>query len=308
MRDPGLRSEHRAELQVGALVLVSLVAMVAGIVWITGADIGGERFRFHVLAPEAAQVSGGSRVYLHGVDVGAVQNVRLVPEGALLQVEVRGEVSLPADSRALIKPSGFLGSQMVQLVPGGASRAVSPGDTIAGGTGEDLQTVAAELSSQAEAVLERTARVLSDTTVASLQSSARDLSGSMAELRGLVESERETLQALVRSLRRTSENLSAATDSPRLERTVAQIDTLTARLSRTSAELDASSESLNSILAKMDRGEGTLGKLVNDDRLYERATAAAENLQAASEEIALLSQDLRQNPDKYLGNLKFSVF
>lgn len=308
MRDPGLRSEHRAELQVGALVLVSLVAMVAGIVWITGADIGGERFRFHVLAPEAAQVSGGSRVYLHGVDVGAVQNVRLVPEGALLQVEVRGEVSLPADSRALIKPSGFLGSQMVQLVPGGASRAVSPGDTIAGGTGEDLQTVAAELGSQAEAVLERTARVLSDTTVASLQASARDLSGSMAELRGLVESERETLEALVRSLRRTSENLSAATDSPRLERTVAQIDTLTARLSRASAELDASGESLNSILAKMDRGEGTLGKLVNDDRLYERATAAAENLQAASEEIALLSQDLRQNPEKYLGNLKFSVF
>ncbi len=308
MRDPGLRSEHRAELQVGALVLVSLVAMVAGIVWITGADIGGERFRFHVLAPEAAQVSGGSRVYLHGVDVGAVQNVRLVPEGALLEVEVRGEVSLPADSRALIKPSGFLGSQMVQLVPGGASRAVSPGDTIAGGTGEDLQTVAAELGSQAEAVLERTARVLSDTTVASLQASARDLSGSMAELRGLVESERETLQALVRSLRRTSENLSAATDSPRLERTVAQIDTLTARLGRASAELDASGESLNSILAKMDRGEGTLGKLVNDDRLYERATAAAENLQAASEEIALLSQDLRENPEKYLGNLKFSVF
>lgn len=308
MRDPGLRSEHRAELQVGALVLVSLVAMVAGIVWITGADIGGERFRFHVLAPEAAQVSGGSRVYLHGVDVGSVQSVRLVPEGALLQLEVRGEVTLPADSRAVIKPSGFLGSQMVQLTPGGAARAVSPGDTIAGGTGEDLQAVATQLGSQAETVLERTARVLSDTTVSSLRSSARDLAGSMAELRGLVESERETLAAMLRSLRRTSENLSAATDSPHLERTVAHLDTLTARLSRTSEELDASTESLNSILAKMDRGEGTLGKLVNDDRLYEKATAAAENLQAASEEIALLSQDLRQNPEKYLGNLKFSVF
>lgn len=308
MRDPGLRSEHRAELQVGALVLAALVSMVAGLVWITGVDLGGDRFRFHVLAPEAAGVSGGSRVFLHGVDVGSVQGVRLMRDGALLELEVSGEVSLPADSRALIKPSGFLGSQMVELVAGGASSVVSPGDTIAGGTGDDLQTVATRLGDQAETVLERTARVLSDTTVASLRSGARDLSGTMAELRGLVESERQTLEALVRSLRRTSENLSAATDSPHLKRTVAQLDTLTSRLSRTSEDLDASSQSLNSILAKMDSGEGTLGMLVNDERLYEEATAAAENLRAASEEVALLSQDLRQNPEKYLGSLNFSVF
>lgn len=308
MRDPGLRSEHRAELQVGGLVLVSLLALAAGLVWITGADLGGERYGFHVFAPSAAQVSTGSRVYLHGVDVGSVQGVRLGGSGVLLDLEVQGTVSLPVDSRAVIKPSGFLGSQMVELVPGGAEMAVSPGDTISGGTTADLQSVATRLSDRAETVLERTARVLSDTTVESLRSSAGDLSGTMAELRGLVESEREVLAALIRNLERTSDRLAAATDSPRLSRTAARIDTLTARLAATSAELDATSESLSSILAKMDQGEGTLGRLVNDGRLYEQAAAAAENLSAASEEITLLSRDLRENPEKYLGGLKFSVF
>ena len=304
MRDPGLRSEHRAELQVGGLVLLALAALAAGLVWITGADLGGDRYGFHVFAPNAAQVSTGSRVYLHGVDVGSVQAVRLGASGVLLDLEVRGTVSLPTDSRAVIKPSGFLGSQMVELVPGGADRTVSPGDTIAGGTSADLQSVATRLGDRAETVLDRTARILSDTTVSSLRSSAGDLSGTMRELRGLVEGERETLAALIRNLERTSDRLAAATDSP----SMARIDSLTARLAATSAELDATSASLNSLLAKMDRGEGTLGRLVNDERLYEQATAAAENLRAASEEIALLSRDLRQNPEKYLGELKFSVF
>ena len=304
MRDPGLRSEHRAELQVGGLVLLALVALAAGLVWITGADLGGERFRFHVLAPNAAQVSTGSRVFLHGVDVGSVQGVELGASGVLLDLEVQGSVSLPTDSRAVIKPSGFLGSQMVELVPGGADRTVSPGDTIAGGTSADLQSVATRLGDRAETVLDRTTRLLSDTTVASLSSSADDLSGTMRELRGLVESEREALAALIRNLERTSGHLAAATDSP----SRARIDSLTARLAATSAELDATSASLSSILEKMDRGEGTLGRLVNDVRLYEEATAAAENLRMASEEISLLSRDLRQNPEKYLGELKFSVF
>lgn len=308
MRDPGLRSEHRAELQVGALVLASLVALAVGLVWITGVDLGGERIRFHVMAPEAAQVSGGSRVFLHGVDVGSVNRVELSEDGAVLDLEVQGNVSLPADSRAVIKPSGFLGSQMVELLPGGAEERLHPGDTIAGGTGADLQSVATRLGSQAETVLERTGRLLSDTTVSSLRSGADDLAGTMAELHALVEGERESLAALIENLRRTSDGLAAATDSPHLQRTVARLDSLTARLGRSSDQLGEASESLRSILEKTDRGEGTLGKLVNDDRLYERATAAAENLQAATEEITLLTQDLRQNPKKYLGNLKVSIF
>jgi hypothetical protein len=48
--------------------------------------------------------------------------------------------------------------------------------------------------------------------------------------------------------------------------------------------------------------------MVNDGELYDRLTAATENIQVASEEIALLTRDVRADPDKYLKDLKFSVF
>ncbi len=307
MRDPGLRSEHTAELQVGGLVLAAIVVLVAGVVWITGVDIGGEQFRFYVTSPQAAQVSEGSRVYLHGVDVGSVRNVGLAERGIVLELEVSGDVAIPEDSRAEIAPSGFLGSQMVNLIPGGAERRLTAGDTIAGGTGSDLQGLARDLGHRAEDVLDRTARVLSDTAIRSLNSGADDLAGTLHELRALVEEERSTLRTLVENLDRTSENLAGAT-GPELRSTVGRLDSLTAELNRTSEELTASSRSLSSILAKVDRGDGSLGRLVNDEGLYRSMTAAAENLQSASEEIALLSRDLRENPEKYLRDLKFSVF
>lgn len=308
MRDPGLRSEHRAELQVGLLVLLAAAALVAGVVWITGADVGGDRFRFNALAPDAAQVSSGARVYLHGVDVGSVSGVSLADRGVVLGLEVSGDVELPRDSRAVIEPSGFLGSQMVRLVPGGAQERLAAGDTIAAGPGPSLQSVATRLGGRAEDVLDRTARILSDSTVRALRTGADDLSGTLRELRSLVRAERETIGRLLESLNRTSENLERATSGPELERTLGRIDSLTRELNRTSEGLTASSESLASILEKADRGEGSLGKLVNDDRLYERVTAAAGNLQSASEEIAALSKDIRQRPERYLEGIRFSVF
>lgn len=308
MRDPGLRSEHKAELQVGLLVLLAIVGLVAGVAWITGADIGGERFQLHALAPDAAQVSRGSRVYLHGVDVGSVNQVRLTERGVVLVLDVTSDVTIPVDSRAVIEPSGFLGSQMVQLRPGGADRLLSGGDTISAGTGASLQSMATELGGRAEEVLQRTARILSDSTVEALQSGAGDLSATLEGTRRLVEREREAVGRLLESLNTTSSNLARATSGPELERTLARIDSLTRELNRTSEGLDASSESLASILEKVDRGEGSLGRLVNDGRLYEKVAAAAENLQAASEEVALLTRDIRRRPERYLSGVSFSVF
>lgn len=308
MRDPGLRSEHRAELQVGGLVLASLAALVAGVIWITGTDVTGQRYTLHAVTETAARVSEGGRVYVRGVDVGSVRRVHLAGDRVLLDLDLTSDVSLPRDSRAVIESSGFLGNQILRIVPGRSTETLAPGDTLAAATSPDLQGLATSLGEQAESVLSRASRLLSDSTVGALQGGASDLSASMADLRRLVESERETLHRLIENLEATSGRLSRAASGPHLENTVARLDTLTRRLAAASDDLDASSRSLASILQKVDAGRGSLGRLVNDDRLYDRAAAAAENLRSASEEIGLLTRDIRKRPERYLRELKFSVF
>lgn len=308
MRDPGLRSQQRLELQVGALLIVAFVGLVAGILWISGARFGGNEMTLYVAADDAASVAEGSVVMLRGVPVGAVEEVRLVGDGVVIRLKASPKGRLSSDTYASFETAGFLGQMIVGLRPGSADDDLVSGDTIPATVLPGLTSLADQLGDQAGNVLERTQRLLSDDLIASVKSGAGAFAGTMSDLEAMLERQSQTLEQLIGSLASMTAQLSAATDGPELERTVANIDSLTARLSSASEQFVASSEALASILQKIDTGEGSMGKLVNDPVLYDRMAAAMENMQAATEEIALLTKDIREQPQRYLAGLKISVF
>jgi phospholipid/cholesterol/gamma-HCH transport system substrate-binding protein len=308
MRDPGLRNQYRTELQVGALLLLSFIALVLGIGWISGARPGGDRLTVYAVAPEAAAVTEGTRVSLLGVDVGEVTRVQLQQDAVVLELIITFDGSIPRDTRGEIRTSGFLGTMVVALEPGAASEVLTVGDTIQAAAAAGLQDLAGALGTKAGDLLAQSRKLLSDTLISDMHATAGSLAAGTEHLRILLEREATALESLIEALDRAAQELAEATSGPEIDRTVANIDSLTGRLAVASDDLGASSRSLASILEKVDRGEGTLGRIVNDPGLYDRLTAATENIQVASEEIALLTRDLREQPEKYLKDLKFSVF
>lgn len=67
---------------------------------------------------------------------------------------------------------------------------------------------------------------------------------------------------------------------------MARIDTSVAELAKVTAELQV-------VLERINKGEGTVGKLVQDPAMY-------ENLLRTSKNIELLLQDVRLNPKRYI--------
>jgi phospholipid/cholesterol/gamma-HCH transport system substrate-binding protein len=57
-------------------------------------------------------------------------------------------------------------------------------------------------------------------------------------------------------------------------------------------------EKLNGVISGIQNGKGSLGKLTQDDQLY-------DNLNKTSENLNILVEDLKANPKRYLN---FSVF
>ena len=83
-------------------------------------------------------------------------------------------------------------------------------------------------------------------------------------------------------LEATSGNLAVFSDS------LTQID-----INSIATNLETTLESFNSIINKFNNGEGSIGKLINDENLY-------GNLEAASKELEELLRDLKENPKRYV--------
>jgi phospholipid/cholesterol/gamma-HCH transport system substrate-binding protein len=113
---------------VGALVL--LIAGVFAWFAYTTTGLGGRQgYEVGAQFAQVGSLSTGSDVRLSGVKVGTVTALALDPKSFLADVRfsVARSIEIPDDSVAQITSEGLLGSQFLNVVPGGSDTMVKPG-------------------------------------------------------------------------------------------------------------------------------------------------------------------------------------
>jgi phospholipid/cholesterol/gamma-HCH transport system substrate-binding protein len=163
---------------------------------------------------------------------------------------------------------------------------------------------------QAETVMGRVEKLLSDATVKNLsdtaanaQASSRDLRKLMADVSVAVAEQRKQLSTLEASFQKSATGLERVTTGPELDRTLKRLDTVGERMDTVTQSLGRSAASVETVTSRFARGEGTAGKLMTDDELYRRLNEAVSNMNQATVSLNQLAQDLQKNPKKYI-NLK----
>lgn len=282
------------ELRVGIFVLVGLIS-VFGVLFLT-TDPAYFRGRYIVTTTvdHAGGVRQGDPVQMRGVNIGRVHRFGLVDEGVEIALEIEGQWDIPTDSRTRISGTGLLGGRTIEVVRGDSQEVLPPGGRIPGTSTGDLTEEAQELSTEARSTLGRVQALLSEPTVNALQGSAQELDTLLTELSAFAREQRVQVERLTQSLNRSAEGLEAASEAgPDAARAIARADSALAQLNETGATLDRAATSLDSVFARLDRGEGTLGRLARDDSLY-------VNLNRAAESVFRLTEDLRENPGRYV--------
>lgn len=69
-------------------------------------------------------------VEISGVEVGKVDNIKLVNYDAVVTLRIRQEIKLQEDAIASIRTKGLLGERYVEISPGGSDKLIEPGDTL----------------------------------------------------------------------------------------------------------------------------------------------------------------------------------
>ena len=205
--------ERRLEMKVGALVLAAVVGMV-GLLWLMGELRTGSATPLPVDFQHTGNVVQGAPVKLGGVQVGRVDEIRLLPErrdarGAPLPVRMELDItpearaSLHQDATVLVATVGPLGEPYLELNPGSSDAPPLPAGAALRGTD----------APRLEVVMQQIARFL-DTMSAMLEKdpeAVRNLAANVSRLAGtldtLLTENRGDLRSLTADLTATAKDL-----------------------------------------------------------------------------------------------------
>jgi phospholipid/cholesterol/gamma-HCH transport system substrate-binding protein len=284
-----MRRRTRNITALGALTLLAAALFVWGMNYLLGNPILQGGMDLAVRLDDGAGLKRGDRVQVQGVEIGLVRNVNLTTAGkVLVDLRLQGDLALPTDTRALIQGDVF-GAHTVQLEPGTSLLRLGDGDTIQGAAAPQITDIAADLSERATAVLTGVDSLLSPTALKDVHATAAVLPEGAAELRAAF----AELRAAAAALRRTAEGVEEARTGEAVTGAATEIERSAVALTAAVAKVDSSFDALSSVLAKIDRGDGTLGRLVNDSTLYVGFTQAVR-------EMGLLAADIRERPGRYI--------
>ena len=303
---PVARAKDKA-VWVGVFVVFGLLAVLLSLFVFTDAALFRGRYIVTTRVPNAGGIRRGDPVQMRGVNIGRVQRFKIGHDDVEIRLEIEGEYDVPADSKVMLKSAGIVGGMVADIIPGTSDKMVGNGDSLPGASETSMTALATRLSTQVETVLNRMESVFDKPTIDSVHSSSAELNQVLKTLNATVTEQRRVLRDITASLQKSSASAEKLTSAPEWDRSLKRVDSITEqaavvtkRLDGVSTTLEQSSQSMKTVLGRVDRGEGTLGKLTKDDKLYDRLSEAALNMNQASVNLSKLADDIRKDPKRYL--------
>lgn len=127
-------AQRSIEIMVGLFILAGGAALLFLALQVSGLTFKAQSETYVVDAyfNDAGGLSARGRVSLAGVQVGRIREVSLdqsrFQARVVMEIDARFD-AIPADSSAIIRTSGLLGEQYIDISPGGDMASLADGDT-----------------------------------------------------------------------------------------------------------------------------------------------------------------------------------
>jgi phospholipid/cholesterol/gamma-HCH transport system substrate-binding protein len=291
--------------RLGAFLFAALVILGVFIVKIEEIPIGarGDRTRVQAAFPSVAGLDAKSPVRIAGVRVGLVEKIALDGGRALVTLVLDPGIGLRQGATAEVTSLGMLGDKYVELYPGPLDApALQPGTVLVGVSpvafdqvlktandmGTDLREVTAALrkslggdagEQRMDEILENIRQLTADTREM-VRANREDVDATIANFRSFS-------NTLSIELPKLAEKLNAMAD--RIDGVVAEnrgnLNDSIANIKDLSARLRVSADNLNDITGKINRGEGSIGKLVNDETTVDNLNTTLKSVESGVQSL-----------------------
>ena len=296
----------KKEVKVGLFAVLMLLIGWAVIRVLKGADLFGNTNTYYVYYQQVGGIQAASPVMLFGVKVGSVASVSLDEDptkGVELELTVDDRYKLPVDSKAKIFNNGLMGGKAVEIIYGTSSEILSDDGTLQPEQSVDLMEMA---STEMEGLLAKVTTIMDNLTqtleginalmtqnTESITNIVSNVDGVTGNVNAMLAKERTHLEEALESLSKFSKSLGDNTEE--VEAIIGNMNKFSSDLAASNliAEVEGAVAQLNAILGSVNKNDGSVGKLLRDDDLYNNLTQASDNL-------SLLLEDMKQNPKRYI--------
>ena len=290
------------EVKTAVLVIVASLLFIWGYSFLKGKNLFTGDKNLFVVYDNVMGLSPSAPVTINGLIIGKVNNISLKPDGkVLVEMQINTDFPISKSSVAEIYSSGFVGGKEIAIIPNlkDNSQSVS-GDYLKPAAKDGVVDVLAAqvepIRIKTEAVLQKTDQlmlslneVLNADTKANLRNSIEKLNTTLSDFNSISKNINTLLAENKNKLNNTLTNFDKTSSNfAKLSDTLAN-----ANIGEAVNNMEKSVADIQKIIDEIERGNGTMGKLMKDEKLY-------HNLTKSSKELELLLQDFRLNPTRYI--------
>ncbi|MGY5849373.1 MlaD family protein [Salegentibacter sp. F14] len=296
------------EVKTALLAITAIILLIFGYSFLKGKNLLDSSRTFYAMYDDVEGLSPSSPVTINGLKVGQITNIDFVDQSGLIRVTftIENDFQFSKSSIAKVYGGGIIGGKSLAVIPDyDDPEMAESGDILKSEVDEGIMELVndklAPLQEKiensivsADSVLTALNKIMDDSTRNNIRSTfsdlgetARSFKGTAYELEGLIKDNSSKLDRTFTNLDEMSTNFNNFSDT-----------LSTMNIGKVTDDIENVIADFESVSNKLSNGQGTAGKLLNDDKVY-------DNLERATKQLDQLLQDIKLNPKRYV---HFSVF
>lgn len=289
------------EVKTALLVILGIVFFIFGFNYLKGENIFKTKTTYYTEFDYNA-LTLSSPVTIRGNKIGKIDEIKYDFETGKTRVEISvdNDLKFPKDSKIRLYDTGLMGGKALAIVEGTGSEIAQSGDFIPSQVEEGLISGLTKnfsnISTGLDGALESADSLLVNLNSLVTDDSENGLKNALSEFNTTLKSF-QTLSASFNRLVTTNENNldGAITNFKKVSEDLAVLSggLKEVDIAQTVGNLDNTLNKVNGLLTGLENGNGSMGKLLKDEDLY-------NNLEIASEQLRELLQDFKLNPKRYI--------
>ena len=279
------------EVKAGLIAIFAIVSFMLFFQFLKGKNVFSTDNFFFVKYDNVDGLEPSNAVTINGLKVGLVDQIIPITSkhgkiSFVVRISVDDQYSFSKNSPVEIFEPSLMGGKQLKINLVYDNKIAKDGDTLGGKFQlSAINAMASEMGPKVSSVLTKVDSTLASTNKILDEQNRREIKMLLSNL-----------NATVSAFKTTADQTNRLLSSNEHGKVADEIDAK--KLNQSIEELSKTANQLNQVIAGINRGEGSLGKLMKDEELY-------NNLTKTSNSLNELISDLKQNPKKYIN---ISVF